>query len=107
MRGGTAPARTRRRGAAVRRPTSHDLVVDECSPGQVEEDVLQRRAPHEHAVWVESQIVDAVRSRVAVVRVQQEPVWKRLETPRQTIHSRRDLLRLLVGAEAELDDLSS
>ena len=71
----------------------------------MKEDVLESRAADEHAVWLETELVDVRRGGIAVVRIEQQPVRKCLEPADQAVQARRELgsdfLRAVFSGESE------
>src|SRR5439155_14341336 len=85
-------------------------LVDQGPTRQVEEDVLERGAAHEHAVRLETELVHVRGGRVAVVRVEQQAVRERFEPAHEAVQARgelgRDFLRTVLRAETKLDHLA-
>ena len=63
---------------SVFRTFNHGVSVDECPASEPQEDVLERRPPHECALRAQSSFVHLAQSRVTVDRVQKKPVGKDL-----------------------------
>src|ERR671934_58136 len=59
--------------------------VDERPPSEMQKDVLERRAPHERALRLHAELVDALGGAVAVVCVEEEPAAQRLDAAREAV----------------------
>src|SRR5439155_24606888 len=103
---GTAAASTRTLEAEAPRSS----LVDQGPPRQMKEDILERGAAHQHAVRLQTELVEVRGGCVAVVRVEQQAVRQGFEPAHEAVHPRgelgRDLLRPVLPAETKLDHLA-
>ena len=75
----------------------------------MQEDVLERRAADEHALWLKTELVDVRCGSVAVVRVEEQPVRQCLEPGTSRLARRElggDFLRTVFPTKPKLDSLA-
>src|SRR5690242_8166419 len=97
--GGRTSARTRRSGA-------RSSFVDEAPAREVEEDVLERRAPNKRALYLHAELVDALGGAVAVVGVEQQPAAEGLDATCEAVDPIREVIRRPLGREPQFDDFA-
>ena len=90
-------------GARAPRPPRS---LGEAPPGESQEDVLQRRAPHELADRADAHGVDGLGRRLAVSGVEEQPVGQVLDALDEPVESAGEVGRRAV-VEAELEDLAA
>src|SRR6516162_9877795 len=92
--------------ALTGRPPSRERPsFDQAPAGEMEEDVLEGAPAYEHALRHEPALAQAVRGRVPVVGIEENPVGERLHARGEAVRPRRDVHRCRL-AEAELDHLA-